>query len=159
MPRVANQLTTNRDGSFRARKRIPADVKAAYSKLYGNCSEERFNSGTAVSAVLARAKHREWLSEIEARIVSIRAERKGEGRTLTPKQARGLAGEWYGWFTVRGSAKPRSAGYWEEEASDPYDALREAVWGGEPWPEGRDPFDDWDDNPKARASVRPLVAD
>ena len=160
MRRVADsKLSTNRDGSFRARKRIPEDVQDAYAKLYGNRSEERFNSGPAVPAVLARAKRREWQSEIEARIASIRAERRGEGRTLTPKQARGLAEEWYDWFTDRGLSKPRSADYWQEEASEPYDALREAVWGREPWPEDRDPFDDWDQNPKARASVRPLVAD
>jgi hypothetical protein len=65
MPRVATKLTTNRDGSFGARKRIPVDVQKAYAKLYGNCSEERFNSGR-VTAVLARAKEREWRSEISA---------------------------------------------------------------------------------------------
>jgi predicted ATPase len=32
---------------------------------------------------LAIAKHREWLSEIEARIANIRAERRGEGQMLT----------------------------------------------------------------------------
>jgi integrase len=162
MPRVASKpLTTNRDGSFSKRKRIPEDVQDAYAKLYGKRCEERFNSGPAVSDVVARAKHREWLSEIEARIASIRAERMGEGRTLTPQQARGLAGKWYDWFTDRGLAKPRSVDYWAEETSEPYDALRVAVWGSEPlaWPEGRDPFDDWDRKPKARANVRPLVAD
>jgi hypothetical protein len=29
---------------------------------------------------------------------NIRTAAKGEGRTLTPKEARALAGEWYGWF-------------------------------------------------------------
>jgi hypothetical protein len=47
----------------------------------------------------ARAMHREWLSEIEARIANIRAERSGEGNTLTPQGARALAGQWYEWFT------------------------------------------------------------
>jgi integrase len=162
MPRVATKPPTpNKSGCFTARKRIPADVQEAYAKLYGIHCEERFNSGPAIPAVLAYAKHREWLSKIDARIASIRAERNGGGRTLTPKQARGLAGEWYDWFTERGLAKPRSADYWQEEASEPYDALRVAVWGPEPlaWPEGREPFDDWDRNPKARVSVRPLVAD
>jgi hypothetical protein len=37
----------------------------------------------------ARAKHREWSSEIEACFADIRAALKGEGRTLTPKEARG----------------------------------------------------------------------
>ena len=48
--------------------------------------------------------HREWLSEIEARIANIRAERKGEGQTLTPQGARALAGEWYKWFALQMAA-------------------------------------------------------
>src|SRR3982074_3421239 len=104
MPRVANKFNPHQDGSFGGRKRIPADVQEAYAKLYGNHSEERFNSGP-VPIGIARAKHREWLSDIEARISNIRAERKGEGRTLTPMQARALSGQWYDWFTGRHLAK------------------------------------------------------
>jgi hypothetical protein len=33
MPRVATKLTTNGDGSFSARKRIPADVQEDYENL------------------------------------------------------------------------------------------------------------------------------
>jgi hypothetical protein len=40
MPRVATKLTTNGDGSFSARKRIPADVQEDYEKLYGVRWEE-----------------------------------------------------------------------------------------------------------------------
>ena len=67
----------------------------------------------------ARAQHREWLSEIESRIANIRAEKKGEGRLLTPKDARALAGEWYHWFTERHTQKARAPTYWED--------LRESV--------------------------------
>ncbi len=158
MTRVANKLSPNRDGTFSGRKRIPEELRDDYAKLYGVRWEERFNSGP-VPIGLARAKHREWLSEIEARISNIRAEQRGEGRTLTPRQARGLAGEWYRWFTDRHLAKPRSALYWEEEASEAYDVLRQAVWGREPWPEQGDPFDDWEQNAKARQSMRPFIAD
>ena len=35
----------------------------------------------------ARLKHREWENQIDARIINIRAARKGDGQTLTPKQA------------------------------------------------------------------------
>jgi hypothetical protein len=42
----------------------------------------------------------EWATGIEARIAAIRAERKGEGRTVAPKEARALAGEWYHWFVA-----------------------------------------------------------
>ena len=158
MVRVATKLTPAKSGGFTARKRIPVDVQDAYKRLYGKRCEERFNSGPA-SLSLATAKMREWLTERENRITNIRAERNGEGRTLTPRQARGLAGEWYDWFTGRNLANPKSAEYWEEEASEPYDVLRHFVWESEPWPEGRDPFDDWDQNARARERMRPVVAD
>ncbi len=88
-------------GGYVDRKGIPADVREAYGKLHGDGSpqwEAWFNSGP-VTLLQARAKHREWLSDIEARIANIRAERRGEGRTLTPQGARALTGEWYQWFT------------------------------------------------------------
>jgi integrase len=163
MPRVATKLSTNRDGSFSARKRIPEDVQSEYERLYGVRCEARFNSRTGVTPVLARAMEREWRSEIEARIASIRAERKGGGRMLTPKEARTWAGEWYRWFTGRHLAKfaPGDLGGWEEEYSAAYDVLREALWGRDwdQWPEQGDPFDLWEENAKARASVRAMVAD
>ena len=103
MPRFASKLAPTHEGGFIARKVIPFDVRNEYAKLYGQRTEERMNTGP-MPVLLARAKHREWSSEIEARIANIRAERKGEDRTLTPKEARALAGEWYGWFTARMAA-------------------------------------------------------
>ena len=76
-----------------SRKRIPTDVQEAYAKLYGQRWEERLNSGP-MPALLARAQHREWSNEIEARFANVRAERKGEDRALSPKDVRALAGEW-----------------------------------------------------------------
>ena len=99
MPRVATKLSSNQDGSFSARKRIPADVQEAYGKLYGVQWEARFRSEPGLPMVVVRAQHREWLSETEARIASIRDERTGGGKTLTPMQAHCLAGQWYHWFT------------------------------------------------------------
>ena len=92
MPRLATKLAPTNKGGFIARKVIPFDVRDEYAKLYGQRTEERLNTGP-LPVSLARAKHREWSSEIEARIANIRAARKGEGRTLTPKEARSLAGE------------------------------------------------------------------
>ena len=62
----------------------------------------------------ARAKHRDWLNEIEARIANIRAERKGEGRTLTPQGARALAGEWYKWFVAQMAANKWPGSVWRD---------------------------------------------
>ena len=95
MPRVATKLAPADKGGFIARKVIPFDVRDEYAKLYRQRTEERLNTGP-MPISLARAKHREWSSEIEARIANIRAERRGAGRTLTPHEARALAGEWYG---------------------------------------------------------------
>jgi hypothetical protein len=111
MPRVATTLKPTKSGGFVARKRIPADVQAEYRSLYGMGWEERLNTGPGVPLVLARAKEREWRTEIENRI-ELRALRNGVGRALTPQQARGLAGEWYHWFTNRHLAKDWSASEW-----------------------------------------------
>src|SRR5262245_64046288 len=112
MPKVATKLAPAARGGFTARKVIPLDVRDDYAKLFGQRTEERLNTG-AVPITLARAKHREWSSEIEARIANIRAGRNGEGQTLTPKDARALAGEWYAWFTAR-EADRWSADVWED---------------------------------------------
>jgi hypothetical protein len=106
-------LAPTREGGFIARKVIPFDVRHAYAELYGQRTEERLNTGP-MPVLLARAKHREWSSEMEARFANIRAERSGAGRTLTPKEARALAGEWYGWFTTRMAARNWPTGVWED---------------------------------------------
>jgi integrase len=156
MPRSASKLTSTREGGFIARKVIPFDVRNEYAKLYGQRTEERLNTGP-VPALLARAKHREWSSEIEARFANIRAERKGEGRTLTPKEARALAGEWYGWFTARMAATKWPADVWEDYQaqmrSDLYGpAMAGGVFSG-------DPMDFWERDSAMRDRVRPIIAD
>jgi integrase len=101
LPVKVSALTAAPRGGFVARKVIPRDVAEAYGARFNGGKplwEAWFNSGP-VKLVQARAIHREWLSEIEARIANIRAERSGEGSTLTPQGARALAGEWYAWFT------------------------------------------------------------
>src|SRR4051794_37756959 len=112
MPRIATKLAPAVRGGFVGRKVIPAAVRDEYARLYGQRTEERFNSG-AVPILLARAKHREWSSEIETRIANIRAARKGQGRGLTPKEARALAGEWYTWYVAR-EANRLPADAWED---------------------------------------------
>jgi integrase len=103
---VLPKMTPTAEGGFSARKRIPEDVQDAYQELYGKKHEERFNSGP-VPVGLAREKLTAWFNEMEARIKNIRAERKGEGRTLTPMEARSLSGKWYLWWTARHLSKPR----------------------------------------------------
>ena len=128
MSRVETKLTPTANGGFTARHRIPADVREEYGRLFGKGKpqwEAWFNSGP-IPIGLARAKHREWLSDIEARIANIRAERRGEGRTLSPMQARALAGEWYFWWTTRHLAKPTDPKHW----ADFYEHLCDRAYDG-----------------------------
>jgi len=145
-----SDLTAARRGGYVARKLIPQDVREAYGKLYGDGAprwEAWFNSGD-VDRLRARAKHRDWLNEIEARIANIRAERKGEGRTLTPQDARALAGEWYKWFVVQMAAYKWSSSRWRDYRDRSWDGLYAATD-----PPGRS-FDDVDMD-----YVRPFIAD
>ena len=58
---------------------------------------------------------RDWETEVEARIEAIRAERTGQGVSLTARQARALAGEWYEWFVARHPVSERQK--WETFAT------------------------------------------
>jgi integrase len=157
MPRIATKLAPAHKGGFIARKVIPIDVREEYAKLYGKRTEERLNTGQ-MPVLLARAKHREWSSEIEARIANIRAARRGDGRTLTPKEARALAGEWYSWFTARMAAHNWPAETWEDYE---WHAVRSQLYG--PAMEGGvfsgDPLDFWERDSGMRDRVRPIIAD
>jgi integrase len=157
LPRSGSKLAPTREGGFIARKVIPFDVRNDYANLYGQRTEERLNTGP-MPVLLARAKHREWSSEIETRFGNIRAERKGEGRTLTPKEARALAGEWYGWFTARMAANNWPADVWEDYE---WHAVRSQLYG--PAMAGGvfsgDPLDFWERDTGMRDRVRPIIAD
>jgi len=155
MPRVATKLISAARGGFIARKVLPSDVRDDYAKLYGQRTEERLKI-EPMTAVQARARHREWLSEVEARIANIRAGRKGEGRTLTPKDARALAGEWYGWFVAR-ELNHWPADVWEDYRERMFGevhagAILHGVHAG-------DPLDLVESNSAVREHVRPVIAD
>src|SRR5579863_8261757 len=156
MPRVATKLAPSAKGGFIARKVIPFDVRDEYAKLYGQRTEERLNTGP-IPLPLARAKHREWSSEIETRIVNIRAERRGEGRTLTPKAARALAGEWYGWFTARMATNKWPADVWEDYQFNVYSAFYGPAMAGGVF--DGDPLEFWERDSDMRERVRPIMAD
>src|SRR5437588_8270318 len=156
MPRSASKLASTREGGFIARKVIPFDVRNDYAKLYGQRTEERLNTGP-MPVLLARAKHREWSSEVEARFANIRAERKGAGRILTPKEARALAGEWYGWFTGRMAANNWPTGVWEDYQAHMRSELYGPAMAGGVF--SGDPLDFWERDSGMRERVRPIIAD
>ena len=156
MPRLATKLASTNKGGFIARKVIPFDVRDEYAKLYGQRTEERLNTGP-LPISLARAKHREWSSEIEARIANIRAARKGEGRTLTPKEARSLAGEWYHWFTARMAIPNWPADVWGDYQAHVRSELYGPAMAGGVF--SGDPLEFWERDSAMRERVRPIIAD
>jgi hypothetical protein len=156
MPRIATKLAPAGKGGFIARKVIPLDVRDEYGKLYGQRTEERLNTAPMPIAH-ARAKHRDWSNEIEARIANIRAKRSGEGSVLTPKAARALAGEWYGWFTARMAASKWSAHVWQEYQDHMLSELYGPAMAGGVF--DGDPLDLWERDSAMRERVRPIIAD
>jgi integrase len=124
LPKVGSPLKPAARGGYVARKSLPADIRDAYGKLYGDGRpqwEAWFNSGS-VSLLQAKAKHRDWLTDVEAKIANIRAERRGNGHMLTPQGARALAGEWYHWFVAH-----MAANNWPKEVLSAY---RDRMWRG-----------------------------
>jgi len=117
-------------GNYSARKRLPDDVREEYGRLYGQRFEAKFFASAATKPHVAKQLFNDWLAEAEGRIAAIRAERKGEGIALTPRQARALAGEWYEWFIGRHPVNDLQK--WEAFRDQVHEALREAA-GDDEW--------------------------
>jgi integrase len=146
-------LTQDSNGNYKARKRLPDDVREEYGRLYGARYEAKFFAPKTIKPHEAKRLFGEWLSEVEGRIAAIRAERDGSGRTLTRAQARTLAGEWYDWFTARHAEASGEDAEWRRDTV--HEALRAAA--------GEDEFerlrgDVWDME-DVREAVRPVLAD
>jgi integrase len=152
-------LTRNKSGEYIARKGIPKDVRQAYAKLFGVGWEVRLTLPAHLNESTAKAKHGEWLAEIETRIETLRATANGKGQPLTQQQAHALAGRWYHWFTRQYEANPGTPKHWRE-------LLDILVWDvilphappeHEDHPEA-DPSWEWSKEPEVREAVRPFMA-
>jgi hypothetical protein len=88
-------------GAFKARKRIPADVRVDYQALYGPAWEVKLTIPAGTTPQRAKVLHTEWLAELEGRIATLRG-RNGPngGQDLTQRQAAALAGDWYRWLST-----------------------------------------------------------
>jgi integrase len=142
-------------GNYSARKRLPADVREEYGRRNGQRFEAKFFAPASVGERAARQMFRDWETEVAGRIAAIRAERTGEGVTLTPQQARALAGEWYAWFIARHPVSDNHK--WEELRDRVQEALRGPA-GDDEW-EHSDPDDLWREDAELRKAVRPALAD
>jgi integrase len=147
-------LSQDSKGNYRARKRLPDDVRDDYGRLYGPSSEAKFSRKADTKPHVERREFNEWLSDVEARIANIRAQRNGEGQVLTRQQTRALAGEWYEWFLARHSSSERN---WDQARDKVQDAMREVV-GARRW-EQNHPDELWEQDEELKAAVRPVLAD
>ena len=101
------------NGDWFARKGIPKDVREAYKRAFGVSQEERFRRPGSLSTGSAKAELRDWDAAITGRIEALRAAARGEGRSLTHREAHGLAGQWYAWFVSRHEGEPDSPERWD----------------------------------------------
>jgi integrase len=149
-------LTRDSNGNYRARKRIPAQVKAEHGRLYDVTAEEKFYRKAEVKDVVAKREFNEWLAEIETRIANIRAQQNDEGISLTRLQARALAGQWYDWFVGRHPFID-DIEKWEHVRDDIHEVMRQEV-GDKCW-EKNDPDNLWREDESLRKTMRPLLSD
>jgi hypothetical protein len=149
------KLRQDSTGKYIARKRLPDDVREEYGRRHKAHHEAKFTAPASDGPHVAKQKFREWDAEVTARIEAIRAERKGEGISLTRQQARALAGEWYHWFIARHPTTDLEQ--WDAVRERAHEALREAVGDAE-W-ERSDPDKLWERDPKLRREVYPVLAD
>jgi integrase/polyhydroxyalkanoate synthesis regulator phasin len=149
-------VTLGRDsrGNYKARKRLPDDVRDEYGRLYGPSVEAKFHTPASTKRQEAERQFHEWKAETDARIAAIRAQRKGEGIPLTRQHARALAGEWYEWFLARHSSGDMNA---ERARDEVQDAMRQAV-GEKRWEENH-PDELWEQEEDLRKALRPVLAD
>ena len=149
-------LTQDSNGNFKARKRLPKDVREEYGRLYGPRLEAKFSRKADTKQHVARREFHEWLSDVEAKIANIRAQRNGEGQSLTRQQARGLAGEWYDWFVAQHPLADKER--WEHLRDRIYEATRELV-GDKTWDASEEPDEFFREDEEVRKAMRPLLAD
>jgi len=144
-------LRQDGNGKYIARKRLPEDVREEYGRRYKAYHEAKFSRPASIGPRVAMQEFREWDADVTARIEAIRAERKGEGISLTRRQARALAGEWYHWFIARHPTTDLRK--WEAVREQVHEALREVVGDAE-W-ERSDPDELWEHDAKLRRARLP----
>jgi integrase len=148
------------DGRWFARKGIPEEVRNEYKRLYGVRREAQLKLPADTPHPEAKVKLAEWVTDVETRIETLRAQNRGEGQPLSRLNAIALAGSWYTWFTKQHEEDPGLAKRWREmgdyfvwnvlrpHAPEEYEARPEA-----------DPSWAWAKEPEVREAIRPHVAE
>ncbi len=104
----------SKSGSITTRKGIPKDVRADYQRLYGPGWEAKLTVPAGTPPAEAKVRISEFAAEIEGRIATIRAAKRGEGQSLTQRQAFALAGDWYVWYVGRHEEDPGRPKTWND---------------------------------------------
>ncbi|MEH2479553.1 integrase [Nitrobacteraceae bacterium AZCC 2146] len=153
-------LVRAKDGSWFARKGIPADIRDPYARLFGVRREAHLRLPKDTPHHEAKTRCAEWIADVETRIATLRAQSNGDGQPLTKLNAIALAGRWYTWFVGQHENDPGSAKRWHEmsehlvwnviypEAPESYHENPKA-----------DPHWEWQKEPQVREAVRPQVAE
>jgi hypothetical protein len=119
MFRVSN-LKKIKGGAFKARKAIPAAVRAAYQKLYGQGWEVIFSAPPGTPSSVAKAQYAEWLALVERRIANLQAQASTAQpvAAMSQKMADVLAGDWYRQFVAAREGEPGDAHGWDAAIID-----------------------------------------
>ena len=143
--------------SVTVRKGIPKDVRPEYKRLYGAEWEAKLTLPASLRPHEIKVRSSEFIADVETKIETIRAAKRGEGQALTPRQALALAGEWYVWFIARHEETPRTVEHWRVI----WDVLIDRCEDFAPDWVVEDGWRDleWTREPQVRAGMRPLIAD
>ncbi|UFX44448.1 hypothetical protein HAP47_0036580 [Bradyrhizobium sp. 41S5] len=149
-----------KNGEWFARKGVPADVRDEYERLYGVRWEAQLRLPGDIPKHEAKKQLAEWTADVETRIATLRAHKKGEGQPLTKLNAVALAGRWYTWFVGQHEEDPGPLKRWSEMGEHfIWNVLRpEAPEAYEKNPKA-DPSWEWAKEPEVREAVRPQIAE
>lgn len=106
-----NQL---KNGQFLSRKVIPVDVRDAYARLYRVREKHSSDSPRTHRNTKQRRAMLSGRLKLKRAIATLRAEARGEGRSLTKLNAIALGGRWYNWFVGQHKDDPGSQKRWRE---------------------------------------------
>jgi integrase len=152
-----NQL---KNGQFLSRKIIPIDVRDAYARLYGVRREAQLRQPADTPRHEAKTRHAEWTAEIETRIETLRAQRKGVGQPLTRLDAIALAGRWYTWYVKQYVDDPGPEKRWRDLSDHlVWDVIYPHAPENYLQDPKTDPHWDWAKDAEVREAVRPQIAE
>jgi integrase len=147
-------------GNYVSRRKLPTDVRDEYGRLFGQRHEAKFFQPASTDRREAQRQFSEWSAEVDGNIIAIRAAREGTGLSLTPTQARKLAGEWYDWFTAKHAHISLEEIEWRRD--EIVDAFTDPPVGPVVTQEEHDQFsydELWRNLPEVREAIRPVLAE